>query len=527
MTTRPLTLVATLVTLASLSAAAAQAQPLGTFRWQIQPYCNVLSVAVTQNGSIYTLDGTDDQCGTATQAAVVGTAFPNPGGTIGLGFTVVSTPGGAPTHIDATITLPSASGTWRDGAGNTGTFTLTPGAGTGGSPRPAGGLGIGTIDTSEVQSRVLGTCPSGQAMQGINQDGSVACGATGSGTITGVTAGAGLSGGGTSGTVALNVLFAGGGVAPTAARSDHPHSLGSNTAVGLNAHNSANPLQAVFNTAAGTNALTTNVAGDSNTGVGFNALALNTASFNTALGAGALDANTTGNGNTAIGYLALSGNAATSNSTAVGYLALDSGTSGGSNTAIGAATLTSLTTGDGNIALGYNAGSAVTSGSNNVYIEHPGVPIENDTTRIGVGQVAAYMSGIYGRVVNAASDQAVFIDSTGKLGTVVSSGRFKDDVQPIADELAPLQRLRAVSYRYKPELGRGNTRQYGLIAEEVAEVMPELAVVDEHGTAESVRYHVLTPLLLAEVQRLERERAALAARLDALERQVNSGPPRH
>lgn len=140
--------------------------------------------------------------------------------------------------------------------------------------------------------------------------------------------------------------------------------------------------------------------------------------------------------------------------------------------------------------------------------------------------MATYISGIYARAVNGASDQPVIIDGTGKLGTIVSSGRFKDDVQPIADELAPLQRLRAVSYRYKPELGRGSTRQYGLIAEDVAAVMPELAVVDEHGVVQSVRYHVLTPLLLAEVQRLERERAALAARLDALERQVSSGRPR-
>jgi Chaperone of endosialidase len=528
MTSRPITLVAALVV---LSGAAAQAQPLGTFRWQVQPYCNVLTVSVTQDGAIYTLDGTDDQCGAGTQAAVVGTAFPNPNGTIGLGFNVVSTPGGAPAHIDATITLPSASGTWRDGAGNTGTFTLTPGAGTGGSPRPIGGLGLGTIDTSEIQSRVVGTCPSGQAMQGINQDGTVACGtAGGAGTITGVTAGAGLTGGGVAGVVPLSVQFSGDGAATTVARADHNHSasITGNTAVGDGALDSAQffPSAALRNTAVGVNALTAVTTQDDNTGIGHAALAANIGAFNTAVGAFALDANTNGTANTAVGYNALSANTATSNNTAVGAGSLDSASSGSSNTAIGTQTLLNLTIGDGNIALGYQAGTNVTTGNRNIYIENSGVAAEDDTTRIGVGQVAAYISGIYGRTVNAATDQTVFIDSTGKLGTIVSSGRFKDDIQPIADELTPLQRLRAVSYRYKPELGRGSTRQYGLIAEEVAEVMPELAVVDDDGTVQSVRYHVLTPLLLAEVQRLERERAALAARLDALERQVNSGPPR-
>ncbi|MGD9906332.1 MAG: tail fiber domain-containing protein [Vicinamibacterales bacterium] len=113
------------------------AQPIGTFRWQVRPFCNVVTVAVTQNGAIYRLEGTDDQCGGGADAAsVTGTAFPNPDGTIGFGFTVVTTPGGRPLHVDAEITTATFSGTWRDSAGATGTFVLTPGAGNGGSPRP-------------------------------------------------------------------------------------------------------------------------------------------------------------------------------------------------------------------------------------------------------------------------------------------------------------------------------------------------------------------------------------------------------
>ena len=124
------------VLLAGLGGRAA-AQPVGTFRWQLQPFCNVVTVAITQNGSVYRLEGTDDQCGNGADAAsVTGTAFPNADGTIGFGLNIVTTPGGRAVHVDAEITLGTFSGTWRDSAGATGTFALTPAAGSGGSPRP-------------------------------------------------------------------------------------------------------------------------------------------------------------------------------------------------------------------------------------------------------------------------------------------------------------------------------------------------------------------------------------------------------
>jgi hypothetical protein len=126
----------------------ADAQSLGTFRWQLQPYCNVVSVVVTQSGSVYRLEGTDDQCGGGSdQASVVGTAFQNPDGTIGLGLNIVTSPGGLALPVNAEITLPTLSGTWRDSAGNSGAFTFTPGAGTGGSPRPAAAPGSGIPNT--------------------------------------------------------------------------------------------------------------------------------------------------------------------------------------------------------------------------------------------------------------------------------------------------------------------------------------------------------------------------------------------
>ena len=127
----------TLMVLSAGLCSRAVAQPLGTFRWQLQPFCNVVTVAITQNGPIYRLEGTDDQCGNGADAAsVTGTAFPNADGTIGFGLNIVTAPGGRPVHEDAEINLGTLGGTWRDSTGGAGTFALTPGAGTGGSARP-------------------------------------------------------------------------------------------------------------------------------------------------------------------------------------------------------------------------------------------------------------------------------------------------------------------------------------------------------------------------------------------------------
>ncbi|MCC6992481.1 MAG: tail fiber domain-containing protein [Acidobacteria bacterium] len=172
--TRTIVLLATLLAVAL--PAGVSAQTLGTFRWQLQPYCNVLTVTITQVGSTYRVEGTDDHCGGGRdQAAVQGMAFANPDGTIGFGLTTVTTPGGVAVHVDADMSIATASGTWRDSTGATGTFAFTPGAGSGGAPRPpataavptairlltdggllaGGGLNLGTIPAAGSGTRMM------------------------------------------------------------------------------------------------------------------------------------------------------------------------------------------------------------------------------------------------------------------------------------------------------------------------------------------------------------------------------------
>lgn len=218
-----------LVLVVSMGSGAALAQPLGTFSWQLSPFCNVVTVNVTQTGALYTLDGFDTQCGgAAPRAPLVGVITINPNGTLGMGLTVVTAPSGAPVHVAATITLSSLSGTWQDSAGNRGAFVFN-GNGAG-APRPAaagtgggavtsvtagaGLTGGGTtgsvtlaVDSSAVQSRVSQACPSGQAMRSVNTDGTVSCQVTGD--ITSVAPGAGLTGGAAAGVATLAIQTAG------------------------------------------------------------------------------------------------------------------------------------------------------------------------------------------------------------------------------------------------------------------------------------------------------------------------------
>jgi hypothetical protein len=185
--------------LVATSGATASAQTIGAFRWQLQPFCNVVTLTIVQQGGQYHVDGTDDLCGAGRLASVVGRAFPNPDGTIGFGLTTVSTTGAAAIHIDARISLASLGGPWTDSAGNSGTFVLTPGAGNGGGvrPIPAGGIAPGSITSAHLAAGAvtsaalapgaispaavtngvagLGACPVGQYLRGVQANGSLLC----------------------------------------------------------------------------------------------------------------------------------------------------------------------------------------------------------------------------------------------------------------------------------------------------------------------------------------------------------------
>jgi hypothetical protein len=179
--------------------------------------------------------------------------------------------------------------------------------------------------------------------------------------------------------------------------------------------------------------------------------------------------------------------------------------------------LAANTTGSNNIAEGYHAGYNLTTGSNNIDIGSPGVKAESGVIRIGTitgttsTQSAAYIAGIYG-VTTGTAGTAVFIDSSGQLGTVSSSIRYKEDVQPMAEASERLLQLRPVKFRYKKADASGEKPvQYGLIAEEVAEVYPELVVRDATtGRIDGVRYEELAPMLLNEAQRQQQMIAAQA-----------------
>jgi len=234
---------------------------------------------------------------------------------------------------------------------------------------------------------------------------------------------------------------------------------------------------------------------------------------NTAIGMGALQSNTTGGRNTATGYRALFSNVSGSNNVAIGIDALYSNDSGYANVGVGPGALRNNTSGHSNTALGYGAGfnmflPSSFTGHGNIYIGQwvvPSTSDESDTIRIGNIQTRTFIRGIYGASVTEALP--VYVKYDGQLGIVSSSRRFKEHVQDMNDASSGLMSLRPVTFYYKPEYADGpRTLQYGLIAEEVAEVYPGLVLYDpESGEPETVSYHLINAMLLNEVQKQQRQ----------------------
>jgi hypothetical protein len=252
-----------------------------------------------------------------------------------------------------------------------------------------------------------------------------------------------------------------------------------------------------FNTAEGQNALKNLSSGQANTAVGWFSLFNNAeGSFNTATGAGALLFNTADE-NTAFGAAALLFNTIGSNNTAVGTTALLNNTTGGGNTAVGFGALFN-TTGTNNIGLGGGAGENLTTGQSNIDIGDEGVAGESNTIRIGSSgfQNRAFIAGIRGVTTGRGDAIPVLIDSAGQLGTLSSSRRFKNAIKPMDKASEAILALKPVTFHYKSD--NAGTPQFGLIAEEVAEINPDLVVRDENGEIYTVRYDAVNAMLLNE-----------------------------
>jgi hypothetical protein len=285
---------------------------------------------------------------------------------------------------------------------------------------------------------------------------------------------------------------------------------GFNTAEGQNALLSL--TTGAGNTAVGWLSLGSNAAGSFNTAVGAGALFTSTGTDgkNTAVGAAALLSDTNGIGNTATGVASLVMNASGDYNTADGAFALSNNTTGTGNTAIGTSALLSNTTGNFNVGLGEEGGAAVHTASHVICIGAIGDDVSD----------SCYIGNIFG--ATSPNGVAVLVNSDGRLGTVTSSKRFKEDIEPMGKISETLFSLKPVTFHYKKELDPACRAQFGLVAEDVERISPELVVRDKEGKPYSVRYDQVNAMLLNEflkehlkVEELTKDFQATVAQLTA------------
>jgi Chaperone of endosialidase len=256
-----------------------------------------------------------------------------------------------------------------------------------------------------------------------------------------------------------------------------------------------------------------------NTAEGQNALfGLTIGTYNTAVGLFSLRALTFGQFNTAVGAGTLLFNNAHQN-TAIGAAALLSNVTGHGNTATGASALLNNTSGDDNIALGNNAGSFLTTGNFNIDIGNAGLAGESNTIRIGNNQhTRTFIAGIRGVTTGNANAIPVLIDSLGQLGTMSSSRRFKNEIKPMDCTSEAIHALKPVTFHYKSDAS--GTPQFGLIAEEVAQVNPDLVVHDADGEIYTVRYDAVNAMLLNEFLKEHRKNEEQEATITELKKAI-------
>ena len=296
-----------------------------------------------------------------------------------------------------------------------------------------------------------------------------------------------------------------------------------------------------FNTAVGGYALSYSTTGADNVAVGFDSLALNsTGSGNSAVGSYSLVNNSSGENNTAVGVSALPNSLDVSNNTALGVIALSSNRTGKGNEAqgtqalfnnqsgirnlgIGSNALNENVSGSYNIALGFDAGYNQTTGNDNIYVANQGVAAESQTLRLGSqgtagvlgsGILSAYVAGV---ATTTVTGSAVYVTPSGQLGVLASSERFKTDVESMGSASEKLAQLRPVTFKLKTD--PDGTTQYGLVAEEVAKIYPELVIHGADGKINGVRYEELAPMVLNVVQQQSARLAAGNRQIEELQQQ--------
>jgi hypothetical protein len=240
-----------------------------------------------------------------------------------------------------------------------------------------------------------------------------------------------------------------------------------------------------------------------------------------------------GGNNTAEGTDALFSLTNGGNNTATGFRALFSNLGGGGNTAVGSQALLNNVSGSHNIALGANSGTNITTGSFNIDIANTGTPTDNKTIRIGQAGTHedTFIAGIHGRIVPRGLQ--VVVDASGHLGIVnISSARFKEQIKPMDKASETILALKPVTFRYKKEIDSTGIPQFGLVAEEVEKVNPDLVTRDAEGKLYTVRYDAVNAMLLNEflkehrtVQELKKEVAALSAGLQKVSAQLEMSKP--
>jgi Chaperone of endosialidase len=275
------------------------------------------------------------------------------------------------------------------------------------------------------------------------------------------------------------------------------------------------------NTATGFGALFSNTTGDLNTATGCLALVFNTTGDrNTATGFQALESNETGGSNTATGSQTLANNNGSFN-TANGAEALSNNTTAFFNTAMGYRALYNNTTGLSNIALGFQPGVNLTTGTNNIDIGNAGVAGESNKIRIGRQGThnGTFIAGISGVGVTGGSQMVV--NANGKLGVTASSKRFKDQIRPMDKASESILALRPVTFRYNKEVDTDRTPQFGLVAEDVEKVNPDLVIRDAEGKVFTVRYEAVNAMLLNEFlkahRKIEQQGATIARQQEQIE----------